>query len=374
MRAPRRWSGLPGPTRMPALMTSDAVPETAARPAPAPSSDKILAIQALRAYAALGVTLFHISVNLGVHWGVAWPQFTLGAAGVDLFFAISGFVMVHSAAPLFAQGSGPRIFMRRRLARIVPLYWAATLLMALAVPVYSLREAAYSFLFVPFVKRSGELGPIHPLGWTLNYEMLFYVIFAATMVWPLRRAVPAATAVLVGLVAFGALVRPEAPSLRFWTDPIVLEFAFGMWIAVAYRAGLRLRRVTANGLVAAGCALALLYGPEEYPALRVLGWGLPMALVLAGATLRQPAEGALTRLFARLGDASYSLYLLHFVLLLAWSRLWVLAGWDAAAAPVLYAASILAIATAASLVTFRWFELPVTRTLAAGRWGRSRPA
>jgi exopolysaccharide production protein ExoZ len=346
-------------------MTSPPLSGTAAdRDLPAQASDKILAIQALRAYAALGVTLFHITVNLKVHWGLdRLPQFTVGAAGVDLFFAISGFVMVHAAAPLFARTSGSRIFMRRRLARVVPLYWAATLLMALAIPVYSMTEVAASLLFVPFVKRSGEMGPIHPLGWTLNYEMLFYVIFAAAMVWPLRRAVPAATAALAALVLAGAVVRPESALLRFWTDPIVLEFAFGMWIAVAYRAGLRVPAGAAAALVVAGCGLALLYSPEASPALRALFWGVPMAMVLAGAVLSRRADGLATRLLARLGDASYSLYLLHFIVLLAWSRLWLAAGWDAARAPLLYAGAVLVIAVAVSLLAFRCFELPVTRSL-----------
>jgi exopolysaccharide production protein ExoZ len=124
----------------------------------------------------------------------------------------------------------------------------------------------------------------------------------------------------------------------------VLEFAFGMWIAVAYRAGLRVPAGAAAALVVAGCGLALLYSPEASPALRALFWGVPMAMVLAGAVLSRRADGLATRLLARLGDASYSLYLLHFIVLLAWSRLWLAAGWDAARAPLLYAGAVLVIA------------------------------
>ncbi|SRR6266571_871351 len=84
-------------------------------------------IQILRAVAALLVLAGHLWATLA--WlgkPDALPNFVAGAAGVDLFFVISGFVMVHSSEKFFGQPGGSVQFLLRRLARIVPLYWVAT--------------------------------------------------------------------------------------------------------------------------------------------------------------------------------------------------------------------------------------------------------
>ena len=88
--------------------------------APAEGRDgRLASIQFLRGLAALSVTLAHALPYCGL-------EFRLGTAGVDLFFVISGFVMVYASEKYFAQRHGAREFMMRRLARIVPIYWATT--------------------------------------------------------------------------------------------------------------------------------------------------------------------------------------------------------------------------------------------------------
>src|SRR3954453_23077189 len=149
------------------------------------------------------------------------------AAGVDVFFVISGFIMVHASARLFGAPDGGRIFLARRVARIVPIYWAVTTLylaIALAGPEFLNREfldwpyVVASYLFVPVTRPDGLVQPLYGLGWTLNYELFFYASFAVALaVGPSRRhAVLGLGAVFAGLVLTGRALAPLPQPLGFW--------------------------------------------------------------------------------------------------------------------------------------------------------------
>jgi exopolysaccharide production protein ExoZ len=154
--------------------------------------------------------------------------------------------------------------------------------------------------------------PVHMLGWTLNYEMFFYAIFAITVMLSRQRAVATTPALLVSFVAFGHLFAPLPQPLAFWSDPIILEFCLGMMLAFAYRAGVRLPRGASYGLLI-GAILALaatkLRGIDL--AWRTLEWGLPAAALVGALVLsrEERAAGVVGRSFLFLGSASYSLYL-----------------------------------------------------------------
>jgi len=150
----------------------------------AASSRPVSSIQILRAVAALGVVALHVSHEGATRLGARspLPDFSVGAAGVDLFFVISGFIMVYASDALFARRGAPAWFFTRRLARIVPLYWAATaaavacfvaLRYAGALEQLSWQTLVASLLFVPWPRPDGAMLPVHMLGWTLNFEMFF---------------------------------------------------------------------------------------------------------------------------------------------------------------------------------------------------------
>ena len=109
------------------------------------------------------------------------PLYSL-ASGVDLFFVISGFIMVYSSEDLFGARGAWRTFLTRRLVRIVPLYWLTT---AITIPLMSLtvdwQSLLGSYFFIPYRAPSNAIVPLHGVGWTLNLEMFFYVIFAAAI-------------------------------------------------------------------------------------------------------------------------------------------------------------------------------------------------
>ena len=159
----------------------------------------IVAIQVLRALAATAVVCAHFQMDLGrlLNARDALPDLTLGHAGVDLFFVISGFVMVYASEPMFGRAGGSWQFMTRRLIRIVPVYWLAStlyLVMALAIPVfeksYSTASVVASYLFIPWPRLDGIMQPLVGQGWTLNYEMFFYAIFAMAVSAPRRSRLP----------------------------------------------------------------------------------------------------------------------------------------------------------------------------------------
>jgi peptidoglycan/LPS O-acetylase OafA/YrhL len=150
-----------------------------------------------------------------IAWGAAtavvcshvYPSFTACAAGVDIFFAISGFVIVISSERLLGADGAPLVFLRKRLIRIVPIYWLTTMLALSTLGSIHPATVAASFFFVPNVNEySATVTPVLSVGWTLNLEMFFYALFAlALAVCGLMDAVIfSIVAVLLGLTVFGA--------------------------------------------------------------------------------------------------------------------------------------------------------------------------
>jgi peptidoglycan/LPS O-acetylase OafA/YrhL len=337
-------------------------------------SPTLKSIQVLRAVAAIAVLTLHAANEKGSFLGGALAPFNnlvLGAAGVGLFFVISGFVMVYSSESLFGRRDGPLRFFLRRLARIAPLYWAVTIAIILYIyavhgaklwEIYSPASLAASFLFWPYPRLDGLAFPVHLLGWTLNYEMFFYAVFALAILLPRRAAVATVCVAFAVLVAIGRYHLLPLP-FSFWVNSIILEFCYGMLIALAYREGVRLPPAAAWALgIAAVAGYAAAATPEgEW---RVLFWGLPGAALVAACALSSKTwhPGPAGRFFGLLGDASYSLYLVHPLTfpLVRWTvgRLFVGtdAGW-------LYAAIVWLAAIAASVVCYLVFERPITRAL-----------
>jgi peptidoglycan/LPS O-acetylase OafA/YrhL len=291
---------------------------------------KLVHIQLLRALAALSVAFLHAqhdAVILAQRAGtsLAVPDRLPWMAGVDVFFVISGFIMVYTSRDLFGMPGAPGLFLARRVARIVPLYWTATTLyLAVAWIAPSLLnnerpfwwQIAASYLFIPY-QAGGDLAqPVLSLGWTLNYEMFFYVLFAGVLSWRIVPALRGLLLILAGLAVVGLPFAYPQP-LAFWTNSIVLEFGFGVAIGWMRLKNVTLDRLTRVCLVLGGLGYlaANLIGVGEAPVMmRPLAWGLPAAFLVAAAALgpERPASlSRLTRFGVRVGDVSYALYLAH---------------------------------------------------------------
>jgi exopolysaccharide production protein ExoZ len=348
-----------------------------------PKSNQLAAIQVLRGLAAFAVVALHAIQEvdkMAKRIGSSFPyEKTLPLnAGVDLFFVISGFVMVYASRNMFgeAQNIGP--FLYRRAARIIPIYWLATTVY-IGLSVFGLAplnrvapdlmEVITSYLFIPYPRPDGLVQPIYSLGWTLNYEMFFYALFA--LVLPFRRsfAVPLLAGLLALLVLIGLSIPTSAVQFHFWTRAIILEFGAGMIIAQLALQGFKPGRPLAYGLIGA----ALLYfavAPSLLPEFlhdRAILLGVPSAaLVVASLSFNDlDYSGLIGRWLVKLGDSSYALYIMH---PFALRGLAVIAGLALTKiSPWFFIAACLVAACVMAHFVYLWFERPVTKALQGSR-------
>ncbi len=333
----------------------------------------LVSIQFLRGIAASMVVFHHaLGQFASIHAMLPTEE---GAMGVDLFFVISGFVMTYTTNN---SERSAKAFLRRRAIRILPLYWVMTALVAILLifgaglvnnSAFTLESFALSLLFIPHENPGmlGSLTPMLKLGWTLNYEVFFYLVFAC-VIW-LRPALRVLVmALFFGVVVGLAYVAPiEWPPLAFWGDTILFEFLFGCGIAILFMDGAlaRVPRIVWFGVL----ALALLvmgfvgFAPQPGP-WRFLQYGVPTALLLMSVVaLDQSSKIAWGNGPLRfLGDASYSIYLAHLYVVIAfrilWQRLDLTA--DTLLSALLFVGACVAIGIAAGAFTYIFIERPVT--------------
>lgn len=330
-------------------------------------------IQATRGIAAVLVVYFHT--------GHA-PKF--GSFGVDIFFVLSGAVM----AMLMAQGSSGADFLLRRLVRIAPLYFlATTAAYAVSCLLPSARTSGNiptfvdylkSIAFIPHEARNGEIVPVLGVGWTLNYEMAFYLCCAAACaVSPKHRALWAAGIVVLAASAAG-LFLAGAPAGRFYSNPMLLEFVagLGVWTLCS-----RLRLGQSSALLALPVVLALgLMAWSESTNLVIIAgageWGRPLRYLLPAAVIvgfAILAEGAFSRVresirrvLVLVGDASYAIYLTHVFVIGALSVLLAKTA-QLSVSSSLGASVAVVISTLVGVAVYLRVELPLQRLLRRSR-------
>ena len=340
-------------------------------------------VQALRFAAATAVVVTHAvdlaGTRLGLETVLAGGTLeNFGAVGVDVFFVISGFIIATTTQGQTGVGAAGA-FLWRRFRRVAPIYWLLSLPILIGMArggTLSPEVAAATFLFWPFSGLEMTFPALGP-GWTLCFEMLFYAGFGLAIA---GRAMAGGRRVGWGLVgtyaamlAVGLVVA--APVLRFWGAPIIVEFLLGVGIASAWRRAPPWLVSWAVGLALVGFGLGLVVGYggiDDVRALndpwnglrRVAVWGLPSALLVFGVVRMERgdrAPGRLERAAAFMGDASYSIYLTHVLMIRALGRLFesgmiALPG-DAVAGLTVFAS------LAAGVAVHLWVERPVLKIL-----------
>jgi exopolysaccharide production protein ExoZ len=262
------------------------------------SQEKIEVLQAMRAIAALAVLCVHL------------PTLGWGNWGVDLFFVISGFIICYTTE------SSPRGFIRKRIIRVVPIYWLFTFgLFAVTIVAPSLLDNTTpnithllkSLFFIPFDKNGSGNFPILFLGWTLNYEMFFYAIFAIALAISHRLRIGLSAILIFGVNSLTINLASELP-LGAYSEPIVYEFSMGMLV---YLLATRPDSWAINALlVMATLAFGLFASYDVATDNRVFYAGIPSAIFLL-ITLSALGYLKIPTLILILGDASYCLYLSH---------------------------------------------------------------
>jgi exopolysaccharide production protein ExoZ len=271
----------------------------------------LYSLQILRAVAATSVVYYHIEEN---------PRF--GSFGVDIFFVISGFVM----AMIIANGQSARTFCISRIARILPLYWILTtcvLLLAALKPellnstTANIANYLKSIFFIPYFKENGALHPMLAVGWTLNYEMFFYlcvwiaIIISRKLLFPLTLMLLTLAYVMLGKQTENSVLT------AFFGSTLLFEFSLGM---LAYHIHQRFQslKIPAFLFVIATCLSYALMAYFEIIGTqmdRFWAYGLPsFVLVLSMIFLENSVfskEGMINNVLTSMGDASYATYLSH---------------------------------------------------------------
>jgi exopolysaccharide production protein ExoZ len=334
-----------------------------------PGSNTVLPIQYLRGIAAVMVVWHHTKIQI--------PSFekllpgTFGASGVDIFFVISGFIMLITTA---RSPIGPGEFMVRRLLRVVPLYWLLTIAMVmlwLAAPglfktlVVSPLTLLQSLFLIPHFSQAfpTDIFPLLVPGWTLNFEMFFYVLFAAALFLPRDIAPLMLCSFMVVLVGIGMLLGPFASApLVTYTSPLLLEFVAGVLIGQCWmRHPQGFSAVTGWVIFAFGWSLLAgnhLFGGSHYITIA------SACLIVAGA-LNSSFLAFKNQGLKVLGDATYAIYLSHIFSLGVMRFLWT--RWVGIDATHLNAIAFATIALAGSLLVgvaiYFWMERPLGRFL-----------
>ena len=295
---------------------------------------KLNSLQALRGLAASTVVVSHLMRQTHEDWVHATaPDLrasALGGLAVFVFFIISGFIMQHTAGGTFGQAGAARQFLERRIARIVPLYWMFTAL-AVAVPgaVYlnthgNATRVILSFAFLD--------SPALVVGWTLGFEMLFYLLFAICLNFRRRIGIALLFAGLFGFFLLMKGIALTVPAARdfaqWWGRPLWVWFGVGVLFAIVReRWDIKEQRPMAGFITAVLLYLAAVLG-SMLVFDQTGNWPLivaPVSVVALCTLLGDVPENELIRPFIWLGDRSYTLYLGHLFVLgissAAWLRL-----------------------------------------------------
>ena len=338
---------------------------------------KILNIQALRAFAVLLVVfshLVHIEGKYGHNEHFLSEYFLYGVSGVDLFFIISGFVMVtvsrkrQGHAPLY-----PLQFLYNRITRIYPVYWFYC---TIVLVVYFCRpdmvnssQGNQVLIFESFLLWPQKLVPLLAVAWTLTHEMYFYLVFTI-MLWGARSHIQRYLFFWLIAVTVGNVVldNRSIPLLKIIFHPLTIEFIAGCIIAhVVFRGHTGYGRSYFYGggvLLLFSTAACYAYSGSSLPDgwYRVLFFGVPCSLMVYGAvaselqsTLRFPPW------FNLIGDASYSIYLSHVLVLSFLGRVWYQFGQEGLYDNFLVIILMIFLVVVYGYLSFRYIEKPAIR-------------
>jgi exopolysaccharide production protein ExoZ len=285
-----------------------------------PQKNQLKTLQIVRALASTSVVYFHIG-SVPCFGGIgSLPCF--GGFGVDIFFVLSGFVM----AMIIATGQSVSRFTISRVSRIVPLYWVLTtfvLVLAAFKPellnstTANLSNYLRSILFIPYFKENGTLMPMLFVGWSLNYEMVFYLCVALSLIISLNRSIFVATGLLAATYISLGYFAHSLVLNKFFGNELMYEFILGMLAFEVYNKGyfanVPTRVALATGVV--GYVFMAVADSNAFHINRLLSYGVPSFIVISSAVRLENAISSVphvvVNLFIGAGDASYATYLSH---------------------------------------------------------------
>lgn len=355
------------------------------------ASARLQGVQALRGLAVLMVMSVHLfEVELKYTNGPRvfdrWAHFNM--VGVDVFLVISGFVLTYLALGHFQDRHYWRSFVYARITRVYPVYILYTLAL---VPIFLIKPTLFnaseghhvnlvtSLLLLPDVTL-----PLIPVAWTLHHEIYFYLVFALMLLWPqalLARSMLIWLVVTVALIAWGVMTPREEQSgiQRVLVNPINLEFLLGMVAALLIKGGERRGAWQAILIGLVWLVLGHLFYLDLYGVhwvdiyWRVALLGVPAVLIIYGVVvLELRGQWVLAPSLTWLGDAAYSVYLTHLLVMSLVGRIWAALGLSGWPAHIVFLLLVMGVALLAGKLAYDIVEKPMLRALR--RWEPRRAA
>ena len=330
-------------------------------------------IQALRFVAAFMVVCCHSTFYTKERLLSSVQVFKLGANGVPLFFVISGFVIVLSSRKLISDKDGWRKYAMKRIIRIVPLYWLITsykiaiMMLSAGFVLHSNLDFANilkSYFFIPTLNFDGDIKPILGVGWTLNFEMFFYLLFTIALFLRLNTIIFTGF-IMIMLTVLSFFKTPAWPViLNFYADPIVINFLLGMVSAVLITKKIKVPKSLAITIILVN--LIFLFSPLQYH-LKFLYINSTLANAFASflivyfcAQLEKHSNVHVHKIILFFGAASYSLYLIHPVIAPLSPTVFKMIGLKI---PFLSVSFSIILALIAGAIAYYYFEKPTTEFL-----------
>ena len=315
--------------------------------------NKIDSIQILRFLAAFSVMMVHL------------PLFGFGAWGVDIFFVISGFIM------MYVTESNERSFLVKRIIRIVPLYWMLTLgVFSIAIffpnllnnTSANLEHLIKSLFFIPFDKNGTGHFPILFLGWTLNFEIIFYLLFSISLFVSKRNRLILCSALIILFLFSNFLLSKKNFIFSTYYEFIFLEFIFGM---VAFIIWNKFKNKITNSffnhfiffLIIFVVAIIL----SNLNFIRVIHYGIfSFALLIYFLFFLNNLKFPKT--LVSLGDASYCMYLLHPYIVQFFYKIFKLNSYNFLIQSV-FTLIIIILVCLTSILIYNFIEKPINKNL-----------
>ena len=347
------------------------------------SSKKIInSIQFLRGFAALAVVVHHTGGYVKRYFEPTLlfeDKFSIGFAGVDLFFVISGFIIHFTSKNYLNNPSKLKEYLKKRFIRVYPIYWIITTILFISswliveILDKNIFSIGYPNTLIAYIQ-TYLLLPLHfainPVTWTLSYELFFYLCFAILIISERLWIIPA----LILSVSFynifidvPEIVEVKLNYFNFIFSGYNFEFMFGFLIYPLHEK-IKLSNIISVILLIISISIIALFGYDigDYDSYkRVLTFGLPSGLILLSLlNLENNNAISFPKITLTLGDASYALYLIHFPMMLLMNKIPQILGYNfSAIQEVWYSYFIIISMVISSIYVHKWIEMPVAKKL-----------
>lgn len=337
-------------------------------------------IQLLRGVASMLVVLMHATININENYSqpLFGNIFTFGGAGVDIFFVLSGFIITYSTKKSLVLTSNFTRFLKRRFVRIFPTYWIViTSLLIIQFVLPSFFTTHYSFdltnlLSTYFLLPQHQM--VNGVSWTLTYELFFYFLFSIAFLVKKNETRIGLVAVYVGILLLFPIIYPDAEKSTIWINliafPMNMEFFMGILAAVCIP---KLNARIAVPFIVSGVFLFVLAAafsnagntilPNTYN--RVILFGIPSFFIITGLVKYETTKVVkMHSVLISLGEASYSLYLIHLPVIIGAIKLFGKLSLHTSNLVVhIFMIGVLTLVSIGSILFFKWIERPLIKKL-----------